>query len=333
MNSGLFRQLLSRSTSGRSRTFWVAIGVIGCIAGSVVLVSCLGSPKPGTYGEMVGPPTIEDAVYMGWEVCLMCHEDQAKKMEHTRHGKILLGEAVSRTPLQQLGCEACHGPGSKHIEDPTVPANNIRFGPSALQPVASQNAVCLQCHGRGKRLFWHGGPHEMGNLSCVTCHSIKTPKSLRAQLKTNDELALCTQCHAIKEATIQHWSRMPVREGKVQCSSCHNVHGTVTDYLISDNSVNEKCYSCHTEKRGPFLWEHAPVRENCLNCHDAHGSNNVSMLRIRVPRLCLECHNRRTHGSTAFSNLADRRVLGRGCVVCHQNIHGSNHPSGFAFTR
>ena len=40
-------------------------------------------------------------------------------------------------------------------------------------------------------------------------------------------------------------------------------------------SVNEQCYTCHTEKRGPFLWEHAPVRESCLNCHTPHGSNQI----------------------------------------------------------
>ncbi len=316
-----------------SKISWVAFGVLGCVAVSVGLVSCLGSRTSGTYGDTVKPPTIEGAVYVGWEACLMCHEDQAKKMEHSRHGKILQGKEVSRTALQQKGCEACHGPGSKHIEDPLDPANNIRFGPSALQSVASQNAVCQHCHRGGKHLFWQGSQHEMRDLACVTCHSTKNPKSLRAQLKTKNELELCTQCHAIKKASIQHWSRMPVKEGKVQCSSCHNVHGSVTDYLISDNSVNENCYRCHTEKRGPFLWEHAPVRESCLNCHDAHGSNNVSMLRIRAPRLCQQCHNASRHPSTAFSNLADRRVLGRGCVVCHQNIHGSNHPSGFAFTR
>lgn len=323
--------LLSRLRG--SRIPWAVMGVIGCIAAAEFLVSCLGSGTLGRFGKAVEPPTIKGAVYVGWEACLLCHEDQAKKMEHSRHGKILQGGAVSRTALQQHGCEACHGPGSEHIADPTDPAKNIRFGPNAVQPVVHQNAVCLQCHGKGKRLFWHSSPHEMRDLSCVTCHSIKTPRSFRAQLKTTDELALCTQCHAIKKATFQHWSRMPVKEGKVQCSSCHNVHGTVTESLITESSVNEQCYRCHTEKRGPFLWEHPPVRESCLNCHDAHGSNNVSMLRIRAPRLCQQCHNERRHPSTAFSNLADRRVLGKGCVACHQNIHGSNHPSGFSFRR
>ena len=52
-------------------------------------------------------------------------------------------------------------------------------------------------------------------------------------------------------------SHMPIREGKITCSDCHNPHGSVTEKLIRQASVNEVCYTCHAEKRGPFLWEHA----------------------------------------------------------------------------
>lgn len=324
------------SPSSRSkvpRKFWLLVGIAGCFGVAAFLVNCSGSRPFGGFGKAVAPPTIKDAMYVGWETCLQCHEDQAKKMEHTLHGKILLGTTVSRTALQRHGCEACHGPGSKHIEDPTNPANNIRFGPEALQSVAGQNAVCLQCHAKGKRLFWQGSPHEMRDASCTTCHSVHAPRTMRAQLKAPSQLKLCSQCHAVRVAGFQNWAHMPVREGKLQCSSCHNVHGTITEKLIPENSINENCYRCHADKRGPFLWEHPPVREDCLNCHVAHGSNNVRLLRIRTPRLCQECHGEKGHPSTAFSNLADRRVLGRGCASCHMNIHGSNHPSGFAFTR
>ena len=67
-------------------------------------------------------------------------------------------------------------------------------------------------------------------------------------------------------------SHMPLREGKIICSDCHNPHGSVTEALLKKNSINDTCYTCHAEKRGPFLFEHAPVRENCDNCHDPHGT-------------------------------------------------------------
>lgn len=309
------------------------IGLLLGLAGLVLIAGlCIG-----TRGEAAAP-AIPGATFVGSETCKGCHEDQFKKLDATLHSRVL-GER-GRTALQQQACESCHGPGSKHLEDQTNPAYSVRFGPKSVQSVTDRNAVCLQCHQKGKRTFWQGSSHELRDVSCTTCHSVKNPKSLKAQLAAPDQLALCKQCHLVSVGQQANWSHMPVREGKMQCSSCHNVHGTVTEKLIVDNSINENCYRCHTDKRGPFLWEHAPVRESCMNCHKPHGSNNIRLLRLREPRLCQQCHNENRHPSTAFSGgstglggIADRRVLGRSCALCHSNIHGSNHPSGFAFTR
>ena len=78
-------------------------------------------------------------------------------------------------------------------------------------------------------------------------------------------------------------AHMPVREGKMSCSTCHNPHGSISNVkaLKVGSSVGELCISCHTEMRGPVLWEHAPVRENCTTCHDPHGSSNDRMLAVR----------------------------------------------------
>ena len=43
--------------------------------------------------------------------------------------------------------------------------------------------------------------------------------------------------------------------------------------MIKADSVNDLCYKCHAEKRGPYAFEHPPFPENCLNCHEIHGSN------------------------------------------------------------
>lgn len=323
--------------------FWPLVGVIAVLS---VVALLLGARVAGA-----APPTVPGATYVGSETCKGCHEDQFKKMDATLHGRVLGDKG--RTELQKHNCESCHGPGSKHLEDQANPANNIRFGPKSRQTAAEQNAVCLQCHQRGKRLFWQGSQHEGRDVSCTTCHSIKSPQSARAQLRAPTQYDLCRTCHAVSVAQQNNWSHMPVREnywpytpvtrapnrqGPLECTNCHNVHGSLTEKLIIDNSINENCYRCHTDKRGPFLWEHPPVRESCLNCHKPHGSNNIRLLRIREPRLCQQCHNENRHPSTAFPGgsgdpTADRRFLGRSCAFCHNNIHGSNHPSGFAFTR
>jgi DmsE family decaheme c-type cytochrome len=305
---------------------------LGLLAAAALLLA-LGTAA----GAAAPAPVIPGATYVGADTCKGCHEDQFKKLDATLHSRVL--GANARTPLQGHVCESCHGPGSKHLEDQANPANIVRFGPKSAQSPEVQEAQCMQCHQRGKRMFWQGSQHEGRDVSCFTCHSVKSPQSTSGQLKTRDQLSLCRQCHAVSVAQQWNWSHMPVREGKLQCNACHNVHGTVTEKLIIDNSINENCYRCHLDKRGPFLWEHAPVRESCMNCHKPHGSNNIRLLRIREPRLCQQCHNENRHPSTAFPGgsggtaFGDRRVLGRSCALCHSNIHGSNHPSGFAFTR
>jgi DmsE family decaheme c-type cytochrome len=100
----------------------------------------------------------------------------------------------------------------------------------------------------------------------------------------------------------------------------------------------ESCTSCHTEMRGPVVWEHAPVRESCATCHDPHGSSNDRMLVVRQPMLCQRCHVATRHPSSVYDYNAisvnkSNRMFGRSCVNCHSMIHGSNHPSGQFFMR
>jgi len=128
-----------------------------------------------------------------------------------------------------------------------------------------------------------------------------------------------------------------VREGIMSCASCHDPHDSTKPKMISAESVNEKCLTCHTEKRGPFLWEHAPVRESCLNCHDPHGSNHEKLLVSKQPFLCQRCHLSTRHPGTLYdgtntlagpvSSISNRAVE-HACKNCHQNVHGTNAPSG-----
>ena len=133
--------------------------------------------------------------------------------------------------------------------------------------------------------------------------------------------------HKDRRAQMFRSSHMPMREGKMVCSDCHNPHGSFTEALLKKDSINDVCYTCHAEKRGPFLFEHTPVRENCLNCHDPHGSMNEASLKLSRPRLCFECHQF-GHGNTSGINAGT--TMGRACQNCHTAIHGSNSPAGGA---
>lgn len=293
--------------------------------------------------------------YVGSDTCIVCHEEPAKRFNNTVMGKVL---ADPRTSQERLGCEACHGPGKAHVDagggKDTIP---VRFAKDASESAGDRNAACLTCHAKGQRMFWRGSPHQSRGLACVDCHQIMTEKkvSIAGEARYNAPLTdvkstkasqpeLCLQCHPMRRAQLQRSSHMPFREGKVTCTSCHNPHGTPNPKQLIHATVNATCYSCHTERRGPFLWEHAPVLENCANCHESHGSTNPQLLRIRTPKLCQQCHNDGQHRSTAYANVMpsagngtpagyNNRVVNRGCNNCHSRIHGSNHPSGNYFTR
>ena len=112
--------------------------------------------------------------------------------------------------------------------------------------------ICLACHQKGERTYWAGSVHETRGLACVNCHSVMKDVSRKHNLKTEVEAETCYQCHKIQRAQMQYSSHMPIREGKITCSNCHNPHGSITEKLIREASVNDNCYKCHAEKRGPF---------------------------------------------------------------------------------
>jgi len=98
-------------------------------------------------------------------------------------------------------------------------------------------------------------------------------------------------------------------------------------------SNEEPCLKCHSDKRGPFAFEHPSVRvDGCETCHYPHGSMNARLLRRPVVfTLCLECHNgagtfgRQADGirtTSATHDMTDPRY--RNCTSCHVRIHGSN---------
>ena len=277
------------------------------------------------------------AQYVGSDVCLNCHEASATAFGKTMMGKTFM--AHPRTALEKQGCEGCHGPGSRHAESGGQEQGGmIRFGKGSKTPVEDQNAVCLQCHEKGARMFWQASTHESRDVACTSCHTVMTDVSERSGLKYSTVLNTCAQCHLQRASQQRRFSHMPLREGKMECTSCHNPHGTPNDKLLVASTVNEVCYSCHAEKRGPFLHEHPPVTENCANCHDSHGSNHEKMLKTAKPRLCQQCHDPTRHPSRAYAmndpNVTPVRFIpGRQCANCHFAIHGSNHPSGKAFTR
>ena len=255
--------------------------------------------------------------------CRTCHEKPVTGMAGTPHSRL------------EMKCASCHGDPTEHMNSETEKGERGPIVSIKKMNADQVNQTCLGCHDKARQANWGGGVHERRGLSCVSCHSVHDFHSTKGQLKTDRDSETCFSCHPQIRARTMRVSHHPVREGALQCASCHDPHDGTKPKMISAESVNEKCLSCHTEKRGPFLWEHAPVRENCLNCHDPHGSNHEKLLAAKQPYLCQRCHLNTRHPGTLYdgtNTLAGRSLTNRAvehaCKNCHQNVHGGNAPSG-----
>ena len=246
----------------RRQRRWVGVGGSGLVLLVLLFAGCFSSstkaesPARAAAPAAHAPATPAGGGYVGAETCKGCHEEAFNRFSHTKMGRLFLKQP--RNSLERLGCESCHGPGKDHVDqggggqgkDPKL----ITFAKNDRTPLDQRNHVCLTCHTKGARVFWRGSPHEARDIACTNCHRVMADHSPKAQLAKATEIETCGTCHLERRAQTMHSSHMPLREGKMTCTSCHNPHGTVTPALLKENSLNDNCYACHTEKRGPFLW-------------------------------------------------------------------------------
>jgi len=275
--------------------------------------------------------------YAGSNVCRTCHPDVALNFYKNPHAKSI---ASGKEPPERTGCEGCHGPGSAHV----AARGGKSTIPRAFSLLAPRQVLdaCLTCHAQDlSKANIRRSEHTLNDVACTGCHSIHraaTPKYLLAKQQSE----LCYGCHAAVRAQFDMPSKHRVNEGFMQCTDCHNPHGSFAvtwrmsqrPRMVEQSLGNEEpCLKCHSDKRGPFAYEHPPVRvEGCEICHFPHGSTNTRLLRRPVVfTLCLQCHNGaanfgvRNNGITQLSpahNLLDPRY--QYCTTCHVRIHGSN---------
>jgi DmsE family decaheme c-type cytochrome len=293
------------------------------------------------------PPTGLGTEYteQGADTCLGCHDEEADTPTFTtagifksRHGQ--RGDARSPFGAGGLQCEACHGPGARHAAkggDRTLTINS--FKSTSFLPVAQRNEFCLNCHQDQARTGWHAGAHERSGTACTDCHRLHVERD--AVLVKNGESDVCLHCHKKQRAEFQKASSHPVRFGLMGCNDCHNPHGANGAAMLNKPTLNQTCFNCHAEKRGPLLWEHAPVAEDCSLCHTAHGSVREALLNKSPPLLCQQCHSVAGHPAVARTAAGlpggggggSIFVVAGSCTNCHTQVHGSNHPAGAKLMR
>jgi DmsE family decaheme c-type cytochrome len=233
---------------------------------------------------------------IGNEVCKTCH--------------ISLDE--HKVNVYHSDCLACHTPESKHFTEP---------GKDQVKFPAADN--CLSCHKNNdhKRMNWAFSAHKKAKLECRDCHGLHSPKVKELNVgmwKSDKNSALCMSCHKDVAARMNMPSHHPVKEGGLSCVSCHDPHSGKQTSLAGKNA---QCTQCHQNVRGPKVFEHAPVVEDCTICHNPHGSPNRRLLNLAQPMQCLQCHSLATnmHGNPTLTGAQLRN-----CTNCHSAVHGSH---------
>src|SRR5215510_576686 len=258
--------------------------------------------------------------YVGTDTCKTCHEEIGKTYDRGPHWKTMLDKHHG---VQWQGCEACHGPGKEHAESGDV-TKIISFKGLSRQDSSKR---CLECHQFGEEHSnFLRSEHLKNNVGCVDCHSVHAPK-VQARLMKASQPQLCYSCHLEVKPDFSKPYHHRVNEGLVACSNCHNPHGGfLTRQLRATAAQDAVCFTCHTDKAGPFVFEHAPVKtEGCVSCHSPHGSSNPRLLRrSNINLLCLECHTLSGGGVSPAGPSHDQSQKYQSCTLCHLAIHGSN---------
>lgn len=274
--------------------------------------------KPAAKRTSTEPGAVPGASYVGSETCKSCHEEiYSKYFEGTPHFALL--------KAGEHGCEDCHGAGSAHVEGAGDSSKIIRFSQLSAEQSSRR---CQQCHETSlANVNFSRSVHLKNGVGCLECHSLHHAKEADHLLKSQ-QTPLCYGCHASQKAEFSRPYRHRVDAGLVQCSDCHNPHGSFAGRQLRTAAGQfPVCTNCHTETMGPFAFEHVPVKqEGCTACHTPHGSTNPRLLRVsQVNILCMQCHS-----PTAGNNVPQipsfhtQSTKYQACTMCHTQIHGSN---------
>jgi len=251
--------------------------------------------------------------------CYACHSVNSlgnDTMATPANGYI--GSATER--YQDVQCEACHGPGENHVNNPEVVAN--RPIPSAYVAVGV-NTSCSGCHTGEHNPFveeWSQSAHGIvpdfsagaGNASCQPCHTGQMALKITMGVTTN-----------YKEVNNPLTTQGPNGALTIVCVVCHDPHGSPnkaqTRFPSDTNDVaTNLCARCHnrnaaptssTTTRGP----HAPEGPLLI------GGNNVGW---RPPNMTVDF---------IYGSHGDTTVNKGMCATCHMFKSTSTDSSGITF--
>jgi predicted CXXCH cytochrome family protein len=264
------------------RMYWrkcifVGLAAVCLIGAAALLISCSTLDR-----TVVIAPQIEGAMFAGNAACAECHAKYTGPFPASAHAR--LRSAADGMPGNG-GCEACHGPGSKHI---AAGGGRNRF---IINPGRDATA-CFSCHLNVQAQFDLPQHHPVaeGKMNCAQCHDphgldIMKPARGFGLASQNQQ---CASCHRdqTRRFVFEHEA---LREG---CATCHAPHGSINNKMLTQPDPN-LCLRCHAQASGPGIRageliigkvNHTRLvsRGTCWTsgCHTAvHGSNVDRTLR------------------------------------------------------
>lgn len=284
----------------------MALALTGTLA---LLSGCGGGGGPmnvvppggggGTTAEFLAllPAGQQGATYVGTAVCIGCHETG-------KNGAPVVDIAAFKATKHNslgVGCEQCHGPGSKHQAGPSTET-------ILTMPLLSRAAVCAQCHGPMANEF-KNSPHSQviahaveAGTTCLRCHSssfrtdmIEMPLAAGRTADQIDAAILAMSADEVKE-------HVETTTESASCVACHNPMKT-TDNLMWKAGKQaqlrhpEGKYDTSDMAQGAAVKNYTVLNQACATCHNGRGIDG------RDAALTSGTARPNTHGSPQYQML------------------------------
>jgi predicted CXXCH cytochrome family protein len=221
----------------KPRDWWLAGSLASAATLALALSSCSSIQR-----TVIETPMIEGASFVGNRACYDCHTNVTRGFPSSPHARIHTPDGSMKG---QAGCEACHGPGSKHI---AAGGGRDRF---IVNP-GKDPAACLNCHLQTHAEFRLPQHHPVleGKLNCVQCHDphgsdiFKPAGKGLAMARLNET---CADCHR-EQSRPRVYEHDAMREG---CTVCHAPHGSINAKMLVERDSN-LCLKCHAQANAQF---------------------------------------------------------------------------------
>jgi predicted CXXCH cytochrome family protein len=252
--------------------------------------------------------------YKNWNArCAECHQTGFKKNYSPKSARY-----QSTWSELTIGCEACHGPGSVHIQWAKKPETFLSEKPAGVDemgltvtlPLKTANdeiQLCARCHSRRSPLG-ADSPSPGDKLADHYKLALLRNGLYHADGQINDEVYVygsflqskmyargvrCSNCHEPHSGAL-------VAEGNTVCTQCHNPAGNTKFQTLKKatydspshhhhkaGSEGEKCVSCHMPAKNFMRVD--PRRD-----HSFRVPRPDLSAKLGTPNACANCHQDKT---------------------------------------